>query len=183
MRSEWVYGRRRVPEYGQRLMREIKSQYLDTRDMSPENKERLSQVARILGRRGQEGFPPEGSPALEQWREAAEGEIKSYLFPLVREQESQQGLVYLLRAAGLVKIGWTTDWQRRLRAYRTQCPPPVDLLLLIASEHPRRMEKQLHQHFVHRRVEREWFDLQRHDLEVLERWACFHEVVEWNLWG
>lgn len=66
--------------------------------------------------------------------------------------EPRRGVVYYLRSGGYIKIGWTSDLTKRMRAY-----PPDSLLL---AHHPgtRADETTMHRKFAaHRTHGREWY--------------------------
>ncbi len=64
------------------------------------------------------------------------------------------GTVYILRCGGYIKIGWTSDLTKRMRAYQP------DTLLLATMPGTRKDEHRLHQRFAHLRTHgREWYPL------------------------
>lgn len=71
----------------------------------------------------------------------------------------RMGLVYLISLgdAGLVKIGFTTKIEHRLRAFRTATPGAITVHLTI--EGPRSLEARLHRRFDVDHAGREWFRL------------------------
>jgi hypothetical protein len=64
-------------------------------------------------------------------------------------------LLYFIRAGDYLKIGVTTDLDRRLLALRTASPLP----LVVKAVRPGtvREERAWHQRFAHLRVQGEWF--------------------------
>ncbi len=74
--------------------------------------------------------------------------------PTGRKPTPTEGTVYFLRSGGYIKIGWTSDLQRRMRAY------PPDSELLASRPGTRKDEAALHKKFAHLRSHgREWFPL------------------------
>lgn len=68
------------------------------------------------------------------------------------EYKQKPGLIYYLRVADQIKIGYTADLPTRMKSY----PPMAELL----ATHPgtRATERQMHQKFVtHRAARNEWF--------------------------
>lgn len=65
------------------------------------------------------------------------------------------GRVYFIKSGDLVKIGYTTNVDRRLRGLQTGSPHKLEILLT----HPgsRRDEQLCHEQFAHLRVQGEWF--------------------------
>lgn len=77
----------------------------------------------------------------------------------------EPGWIYYLQSGGHIKIGWTSDLERRMRAY----PPGSQLLAVHAGT--RADEATMHRRFaVHRTHGREWYplaaDLMRHIASV-----------------
>lgn len=68
------------------------------------------------------------------------------------------GFVYVIgqRGAALVKIGRTTNLERRLAAIQTACPNRVEVLW--HTEGGSALERGLHAEFGHFREHGEWFD-------------------------
>ena len=73
------------------------------------------------------------------------------------------GYVYFIGCADAVKIGFTTDVDRRVYDMKTYQFSPVEVLLVIPGL--RQVERELHQRFSHLRIQREWF---RADPELME---------------
>jgi len=65
------------------------------------------------------------------------------------------GVVYFVRARGLVKIGFTVDLATRLKTLRSMSPAPVSLLGTIKGS--LRLERFLHEHFRKHHAHHEWF--------------------------
>jgi hypothetical protein len=66
----------------------------------------------------------------------------------------KDGTIYYLRSGGYVKIGWTSDLQKRMRAY------PPDTVLLAVRPGTRADENATHKRFAHLVTHgREWFPL------------------------
>lgn len=65
--------------------------------------------------------------------------------------------VYIVEAVGteLVKIGFSSDPERRVKSMRTQCPFPIEVLACVEGDRVR--EKLFHRKFRHLRTSGEWF--------------------------
>jgi len=76
----------------------------------------------------------------------------------LNECEVDQAVIYFLSAAqnqDLIKIGYTTNLESRLRSLRTSSPDELQIHLVIPG--CREDEKNLHRQFSSLRVRREWF--------------------------
>ncbi|NUT51429.1 MAG: GIY-YIG nuclease family protein [Saccharothrix sp.] len=74
-----------------------------------------------------------------------------------------KGFVYAIRQVGTkrVKIGYTRDLPRRLKALQTSNPYKLELLWQTPGD--MRLEENLHKNFAKRRIQGEWFDFGRFD--------------------
>ena len=82
------------------------------------------------------------------WRVTAE------VAPTPPPKPQPEGFVYYLRSSGFLKIGWTTDLAKRMKAY------PPDSILLAVEPGPRQLETRRHRQFSHHRSHgREWYTL------------------------
>jgi hypothetical protein len=68
----------------------------------------------------------------------------------------RNGLVYLIRCAGRIKIGYATDLPQRLRVLLTACPYPASVIAAVAGD--RELELFLHRCFAPLRRHGEWFE-------------------------
>lgn len=74
--------------------------------------------------------------------------------PKPRATTTIDGTVYYLRIGGYIKIGWTSDMTRRMKAY------PPDTVLLATRSGTRSDEATEHKRFAHLRTHgREWYPL------------------------
>jgi hypothetical protein len=75
------------------------------------------------------------------------------------DSAARKSVVYFVEAEGLdlVKIGFTTNLRERLKAYRCECPVPIDLCFTVPGG--RAEEKALHFRFRHAWRKGEWFQL------------------------
>lgn len=100
--------------------------------------------------------------AAEEQRERAWAERERHTFM------TQPGTIYYLRVGDLIKIGFTSYMEDRMRSY----PPNAELL----AQHPgtRETERQMHHRFLHRVAKgREWFtpcdEIDLHITQVREK--------------
>ena len=83
-----------------------------------------------------------------------------------------QGLIYFLRdvaGVGPIKIGFTTNLEKRLQMYRGHSPVVLEVLATISAD--RTHEGQLHRMFVRDRLHGEWFAESPELLAVIESFA------------
>jgi len=79
------------------------------------------------------------------------------------------GTVYILRCGGYIKIGWTSDLTKRMRAYQP------DTLLLATMPGTRKDENRLHKRFAHLRTHgREWYPIAPQITEQVRRMVAEH---------
>ncbi len=130
---------------------------------------------------------PEGAAPLfdsEIGRKAALKRWKNYIPPdkkpdITFGSEKEFGIVYFVYAEVenklRVKIGVTTDLQKRFSALRTGSPIKLELGLGIIVQNPRSFEKSLHRRFASKRIRGEWFDITM--TEALEALASFYDKL------
>ena len=82
---------------------------------------------------------------------------------------SAAGYIYVIRSAGLYKIGKAVDLTKRLKAYRLHNPAPVTLVFSRRVRNRNMAELYLHGMFAKQRVRGEWFSLTAQDLASLPR--------------
>jgi hypothetical protein len=67
------------------------------------------------------------------------------------------GYVYFMRMGDSVKIGFSTDVGKRLKAIQTACPMPAKVIKIIPGSD--QTERYFHHHFAAYRQSGEWFQL------------------------
>lgn len=77
------------------------------------------------------------------------------------------GMVYLIRAGDLYKIGMTRNLDFRMKAIGIELKMPIWLLRTWVIRTPRIMEHYLHGMFREHKITREWFRLGYHEIERL----------------
>lgn len=78
-------------------------------------------------------------------------------------------VVYVMSSGGLVKIGQTTNLNRRIRMFRSHSAIPVEIAAWASvpvGGDLMSLETATHEHFAHLRLHGEWFDVPA--LEVAE---------------
>jgi hypothetical protein len=70
--------------------------------------------------------------------------------------------IYLIRSAGVYKIGVTTSIESRIKTIQSMCPRPVKLLATAWGT--AKQERMMHHIFRHRRSHGEWFRLTAEDV-------------------
>ena len=125
--------------------------------------------------------PAEKRPGQMEW-EAAELrsiirrqtqellELKGSTEPRTTKPERPtEGVVYYLRSGGYIKIGWTSDLAKRMRAYSP------DSVLLAVHPGTRKDEHRLHKRFATDRTHgREWFAMTPSVMHHIEQMAAEH---------
>jgi hypothetical protein len=85
------------------------------------------------------------------------------------EAKPLEGVVYFLRSGGYIKIGWTSDLSKRMRAYSP------DSMLLATQPGTRKDEHRLHKMFAaHRTHGREWYAMTPSLMHHIEQVAVEH---------
>jgi hypothetical protein len=81
------------------------------------------------------------------------------------------GKVYLLREnwKGLVRIGHTTNLNRRIGIMKTSMPMEYEVIHTIEHHNYKLIEKELHNRFREKRVLREWYALDDLDIQRIKR--------------
>lgn len=89
--------------------------------------------------------------------------------PRAKRPVRTDGVVYFLRVGGHIKIGWTSDLNKRMRGYHP------DSTLLATKPGTRKDERSLHRKFSHLTTHgREWFPLAPQILEEVDRTVAEH---------
>lgn len=96
-------------------------------------------------------------------------ERKSEPAKKARKQAPVDGTVYFLRVGGYIKIGWTSNLEKRMRQYQP------DTQLLACKPGTRKEEHRLHRKFAHLKTHgREWFPLAPQITEEVEQTIADH---------
>lgn len=76
--------------------------------------------------------------------------------------------VYVIKSNGLFKIGYTSNFKKRLAALSLACPDEVSTVNIISGAGLKE-ERALHKRFAQKRVSGEWFRLDDDDLALISR--------------
>ena len=79
------------------------------------------------------------------------------------EPEIEEDYLYIIRNNNLCKIGYSSNWKKRYKAYKTHLGF-VDIIYLTKTKNSFYLEDKLHEMFKEKRVTGEWFSLSNEDL-------------------
>lgn len=82
------------------------------------------------------------------------------------ELAGKKQFVYFARSRGLIKIGYSSEPDRRMKSLATTWPHPVRLLKLVPGG--KRLEAEYHERFGHLRHVGEWFRADRDLIEFID---------------
>lgn len=74
----------------------------------------------------------------------------------IEKPKRKESVIYFVKVRDFIKIGWTTNWPRRLSELQISNPESVQILLIIGR--PKVYEKTLHGRFAEHRTRGEWFN-------------------------
>ena len=78
------------------------------------------------------------------------------------------GIVYLVEAYGLFKIGYTTNFKKRIQSLSTQMPCPLKVIFYLTVNQAKKMESTLHLAFKDKRKHGEWFQLSPQEIRIIQ---------------
>lgn len=80
------------------------------------------------------------------------------LSQIVKKEKKDSHFIYLIESGGLIKIGYTTNFDKRIKSYETHT---TNLKILCVSEREDafEIEKKLHNKYKENRIKGEWFNL------------------------
>ncbi len=89
----------------------------------------------------------------------------------------EKGYVYLIRNSHFeYKIGMTKqNVYKRLKQLETGNSEDLELVKFLMVENYKKVEKSLHNHFSHKRINREWFNLNKIDIDNFEKCVVNYE--------
>lgn len=88
------------------------------------------------------------------------------------------GFVYILEGGGYCKIGRTCNPNKRIAQISPKLPFDTTLVHMIPTDDSLRLEAILHERFENKRVNGEWFNLDREDIKWLTGW----KKVTFSVW-
>ncbi|TPJ70445.1 MULTISPECIES: GIY-YIG nuclease family protein [unclassified Mesorhizobium] len=80
--------------------------------------------------------------------------------PMFSLEMGRPGFVYFLAMGDKVKIGFSTNVGKRLKAIQTACPLPAEIVKIIPGSE--QTERYFHAHFAANRINGEWFAMDGH---------------------
>ena len=96
----------------------------------------------------------------------------------------EYGYIYLIRNSHFeYKIGMTKqNVNRRLKQLQTGNSEDLELVKYLMVENYKKVEKSLHNHFSHKRINREWFNLSKNDVSDFEKNIRKYEkaIIDFN---
>lgn len=117
------------------------------------------------------------SQDLEDWRLRARTRPLALKFRGDRlARRSPRGFIYFVRAGDRLKIGFTRNVKRRLSQLQTFFPEPLELLGAIPGS--LLMEQEVHRHFGHLNITREWFNVEPELLVYIEKMSRSASTLE-----
>ena len=93
--------------------------------------------------------------------------------------------VYLLKTTKLVKVGYTKDLDKRIKAYHTHNTDKVRAKYIYTFKHERarKIEALIHQLFKHKKAHgKELFHLDKRDIALIKRLCRMLEYERPTLW-
>lgn len=83
--------------------------------------------------------------------------------------EKGEGFIYIIGDYhGSYKIGLASDIAKRFKAFYTHMPYGPEIIKIIRTKNMQQLEKELHKAFKEKHINKEWFKLDKLDLEYLK---------------
>lgn len=98
-------------------------------------------------------------------------ELKNKLYDEL-DVQTEHGMIYAIHVSGMTKIGRTTNWGSRKKAFQTHLPFKLDSFCVwkLSSGSDVGAEGELHRMFHSERKNGEWFDLTAEDLVEVDKY-------------
>lgn len=85
------------------------------------------------------------------------------LSKIVAKEKKEKSCVYIIESSGLIKIGYSSDFKKRIKSYKTH-NNNLNILCVHETKDAFKIEEKLHKKYKGNRVNGEWFDLSIYDL-------------------
>lgn len=85
------------------------------------------------------------------------------LSQIVKKEKKDLHFIYLIESGGLIKIGYTTNFDKRIKSYETHTTN-LKILCVSKREDAFEIEKKLHNKYKENRIKGEWFNLAINEL-------------------
>lgn len=94
-----------------------------------------------------------------------------------RKKRAIANQIYIIQEEhGLVKIGITADFERRLKTLSAMMPYDLCVITVLNTPIASQLEKAMHDHFAAQRIKGEWFRLSRDELK--QAISCIYRLSE-----
>ncbi len=87
---------------------------------------------------------------------------------IFQTNKETSGYIYLLKSRNLYKIGKAKQLRNRMKAYRTENPFGIKVILQKKVKDSGSIERQLHNLVSNKRIRGEWFRLAKRDIEIIK---------------
>lgn len=93
---------------------------------------------------------------------------------------SEKGFVYFIQEdyAGRIKIGKTKNMEQRMETFDVKLPFNIELIHVIESQNHHYTEKLFHVYFANKRVNGEWFELGKEDIDWIKSKQYTKKIME-----
>lgn len=101
------------------------------------------------------------------------GELLSKLLEQ-KQLESSKSLwsyIYIVKCGEFYKIGYTFNLQSRVDSFKTSNPYKIEVEFSFKVSDAKGLEKRLHRIYENKRYHREWFTLDKQDIEEIKKLA------------
>ena len=85
------------------------------------------------------------------------------LSKIVAKEKKEKSCVYIIESSGLIKIGYSSNFKKRIKSYKTH-NKNLNVLCVHETKDAFEIEGKLHKKYKENRVDGEWFDLSVYDL-------------------
>jgi len=82
---------------------------------------------------------------------------------IVAKEKKEKSCVYIIESSGLIKIGYSSNFKKRIKNYKTH-NNNLNILCVHETEDAFKIEEKLHKKYKVNCVNGEWFDLSIYDL-------------------